>query len=201
MEAPFYSYNWNQEFIGFVRAHNIKNINMCLEIGSFEGLTSNYICDNILSPTGKLICIDPLEDRYLTTDLTEEEIIENKTGWSYFIGQYDRFIKNIESNKDKIELMRCTSDEAFKLMPLNLMFDLIYIDGDHRHFSVYKDAINSFSHLNIDGIIIFDDYHDSNGTTTKTGIDKFLEEYEPYYTLMSKGYQVIIKKISNDKII
>jgi hypothetical protein len=60
-----YTREWNHEFVKNTKSINLNNQNLCLEIGSFEGLTSNYIVDNILSANGKLICVDPLTDNYL----------------------------------------------------------------------------------------------------------------------------------------
>ena len=100
-----YTHNWNQEFISSVKHINLSNQKLCLEIGCFEGLTSNYISDNILSDDGKLICVDPLEDNYLVTDLTDFDINNNKNGWSYFSGQYGRFMSNTSKNtENKIEI-------------------------------------------------------------------------------------------------
>jgi len=70
---------------------------LCLEIGCFEGYTSNIIVEH-LAENGKLICIDPLKDEYLVDNLTKEDKIGNETRWKYFEGQYERFnqmLKNI----------------------------------------------------------------------------------------------------------
>lgn len=74
-----------------------KIFNLCLEIGCFEGYTSNIIVEH-LAENGKLICIDPLKDEYLVDNLTKEDKIGNETRWKYFEGQYERFnqmLKNI----------------------------------------------------------------------------------------------------------
>ena len=156
-----YTHNWNQLFIS--NTSNIKNLDLCLEIGCFEGLTSNYICDNILSQNGKLICVDPLTENYLNNNLSESDIINNETIYKYFNNQYERFFNNTEHqiNSNKLELIRTISIDAFpKLIELyEGQFDLIYIDGDHRADAVYIDAINSYTLCKIGGIIIFDDYN------------------------------------------
>ena len=102
-----YTRNWNQEFVNNTNQIKLKNQKLCLEIGSFEGLTSNYIVDNILSDDGKLICIDPLTDTYLVENLSENDIEHNNNGWKYFNGQYDRFIENTKNNLEskKIEFI------------------------------------------------------------------------------------------------
>jgi len=96
-----YTHNWNQEFKN--NTHGINNLSLCLEIGCFEGLTSNYIIDNILNENGKLICVDPLTDNYLNTELNDTDVVNNDTIYKYFNNQYDRFINNtnhyIKNNK------------------------------------------------------------------------------------------------------
>lgn len=197
-----YTKNWNESFIKNVNKLKLNNLDLCLEIGCFEGLTSNYIADNLLSSTGKLICVDPLEDKYLTTDLTDFDEANNKNGWAYFSGQYDRFIANTSKNinENKIELIQKTSFEAYSSLKKKYKnkFDFIFIDGDHREASVYKDAINCFTLCKTNGYILFDDYlweDFSNKQVTKKGIDRFLNEYSGQYELLIHDGQIAIKKI------
>lgn len=203
-----YTHDWNGEFksnISRMKLNN-KSLDLCLEIGVFEGLTSNFICDNILSENGKLICVDPLTDSYLNTDLNEKDVKNNQTIYKYFNSQYGRFIENTKNQfeKQKIELIRELSSVAFPILleKYKNSFDLIYIDGDHRASAVYIDAVNSYSLCKPKGHIIFDDYSWGkmyNDEATSVGIDKFLKEYEGKYEIISKGYQVVIRK--NDTII
>lgn len=189
-----YTQDWNGEFIK--NTQNLKDFNLCIEIGSFEGLTSNYIVDNLLSTDGKLICIDPLTDNYLNDNLSEIDIIKNNGEFSYFNNQYDRFINNVDEhiNTGKIELVRELSSKSFKSLieKYKGKVDFIYIDGDHRPEGVYIDSINSFELCKIEGFILFDDYLWED---TKDGIDKFLLEFQDKIEIIIKDYQVLIKKI------
>lgn len=193
-----YTHNWNQEFK--TNTNNISGKQLCLEIGCFEGLTSNYIVENILSSDGKLICVDPLTDNYLNTDLNETDVKNNETIYKYFNNQYERFIENTNKNTDRIELYQNISSDVFPILisKYDSSIDLIYIDGDHRASAVYIDAINSFKLSKIGGIIIFDDYSwgkSYNEEATSIGIDRFLAEFEGQYTIITKGYQIVIQKI------
>ncbi len=191
-----YTHDWNGEFKRSSYSLSTKSLNLCLEIGSFEGLTSNYIVDNILSDSGKLICIDPLTDNYLNDNLTEYDESRNKTNFAYFKDQYSRFTGNVREHLDngKIELIRDLSVNVFPdlVMRYKDSFDLIYIDGDHRPEGVYIDAVNCFIMCKPGGYIIFDDYGWEN---TGIGIDKFLQEYAGKYSCVDKGAQVTIRKI------
>jgi len=196
-----YTREWNQEFVKNTTNVKLKNQKLCLEIGSFEGLTSNYIVDNILSEYGKLICVDPLTDTYLVENLSEKDIEHNNTGWKYFNGQYGRFIENTKHNiqSNKIELYREISSEAFPKLKEKYKneFDFIYIDGDHRDFAVYFDAVNCFELCKPNGYILFDDYlweDFSNYRITKDGIDKFIQEYSDKLDIVISNYQLMIRK-------
>lgn len=197
-----YTHYWNGTFVENVNKLNLSNLDLCLEIGCFEGLTSNHIADNFLSPNGKLICIDPLTDNYLNTDLTGFDVENNNTIYKYFNNQYERFISNTEHNVSlgKIKLYRDISEVVFPILlkQYENQFDLIYIDGDHRASAVYIDAVNSLKLCKSGGHVIFDDYawgEMYNEESTRIGIDKFLNEHSGQYELMLKDYQVAIKKL------
>lgn len=194
-----YTQNWNGIFIENTK--NIKNLDLCLEIGCFEGLTSNHIINNLLSPNGKLICVDPLTNEYLSENLTEQDEINNKTIYSYFDNQYERFYHNTKDKIDsgKLELYRNLSSQIYDelISKYENSVDFIYIDGDHRADGVYLDAVNCFKLCKNDGIILFDDYlwGDIEGeNSTKNGIDRFLKEYEGKYKILINSYQFMIQK-------
>ena len=58
-----YSQNWSKQFIKNTKILDLRNLSLVLEIGCFEGLTSNYIVEKLLDKkNGKLVCVDPLSD-------------------------------------------------------------------------------------------------------------------------------------------
>jgi predicted O-methyltransferase YrrM len=175
-----------------------KSLDLCMEIGVFEGATSNLIARH-LSKEGKLICIDPLEDKYITTDISEKTKELNETKWKYFSGQYERFIHNTKDliSSGKIELIRETSDNAFKkLGNIKNLVDFCYIDGDHRTKAVLKDGINCLAACKVGGMILFDDYKWGKGDfDCGKGIDIFLNENEDNLKILEKNQQVLVQKI------
>ncbi len=178
--------DWNFEF----RKNTLGiKCNFALEIGCFEGLTTCYICDLMLNPGGRIICIDPLDETYLTTDLDEDAEKMNKD-FKMFKGQYDRFIRNTKGKP--VELIRKLSTEVFTEDFNHFRFDFIYIDGDHREKAVVHDAVRSWEVLQIGGYMLFDDYKWDEGT--KRGIDRFLRKYGGLLTVKVKDYQVLIQK-------
>lgn len=181
---------WNSEFIK--NTQGLGKFELVLEIGCFEGLTTNYICENLLTKSGRIICVDPLEDVYLTENLSKEDIDRNES-LQYFKGQYERFVKNTIGNP--VELVRKKSSDAFSYIN-QYCFDFAYIDGDHREEAVYQDGKNVFPLIKMDGYILFDDYEWDEGT--KMGIDRFINEYSIHKRIrvLIKDYQVLIQKIA-----
>lgn len=178
---------WNNAF-----NRNTEDIkcDFALEIGCFEGLTTCFICDYLLNPGGRVICIDPLQDEYLTENIDEEAKKINME-FNMFKGQYDRFIHNTKNKP--VELKRITSSQAFADPDFYAYkFDFIYIDGDHRKVPVYEDACRCWEVLQPKGHILFDDYQYK--PETASGIDKFLRNYSGQFDVVLSGYQIMIKR-------
>jgi FkbM family methyltransferase len=174
-----FTQDWNGEFKK--NTADLPKFNFALEIGAFEGLTSRYICDNLLLPGGRMIAVDPLTDEYLPGH--EDN--------NLFVGQYDRFIRNTRNYP--IELIRKTSREAFSQLQ-DYRFDFIYIDGDHRRSEVFNDGVQSLNILKPGGHILFDDY--GWREETALGIDEFIRASGNAIKVIKKDYQVLVKRIA-----
>ncbi len=176
-----YSVGWNNEFI--LNTMELGKFDMILECGVFEGINSRHICENLINPGGRLICVDPLEDYY-----TKEDTEHTKE----FKQQYQRFLGNTRGLP--IELKRGVSE--IELPKLNaLRFDLSYVDGDHSESSVYHDCVWCHAITKCGGFIVIDDYKWRDETAR--GIDKYLSEFAGTLEIIHKGYQVVVKKIGN----
>ena len=176
-----FTQNWNREFIENTQG---MKLDFVLEIGCFEGLTTAYICDNLLKPGGRIICVDPLTDEYLPGHPDN----------ALFVGQYDRFIRNTKGLP--VELIRTQSRHAFQKEGFqHYRFDLIYIDGDHTEEAVFNDGLSAFMVCRVGGYILFDDYEWRE--ETKRGIDRFISVHAGQINIIKKGYQVLVQKTSN----
>ena len=162
-------------------------VDFALEVGCFEGLTTCYICDFMLNPGGRIVCVDPLEDEYLTEAVDDQAKAMNDE-YKIFNGQYDRFIRNTKGKP--VELIRKPSSKALPEMHA-YRFDFIYIDGDHREKAVYEDAVNCWAILKAGGHMLFDDY---GWESTKKGVNKFLKEYRSKLDIVVNDYQLMIRK-------
>jgi predicted O-methyltransferase YrrM len=184
--VDWFSHNipsWNIYLNNF---KNKPNLNF-LEIGSFQGRSTVWLLENILTDENSSItCIDTFEGSIEHHIYSKNELIN----------LFDIFVHNVSTFKNKINIIRGKSQEVLKL--LNESYDFIYIDGDHTAVSVIEDAILSFSLLKKGGIMIFDDYEwlvmNNYIDNPKPAIDAFLEIYANKITLLYKDYQVIIKK-------
>jgi FkbM family methyltransferase len=184
-----FSQHWNSEFIK--NTQGLGKIDLVIEIGCFEGITTKYICKNLLNEGGRVICVDPLQDEYLTDNLSEEDIKANKE-YGFFKNQYYRFKKNTQGLP--VQLVRKTSNTAIREL-IDLRVDFIYVDGDHRFQGVYDDGVNYFEVLKIGGLMLFDDANGYRQETTD-GINLFLEWCGDRIEIISSNYQLLIKKLA-----
>jgi len=171
----------SKKLLFFVPTNKKHNV---LEIGCYEGLSSVYFSDTILSDSeSTLTCVDP----FLNVDDNDHgHLLQNK--------EEENFDYNISNSKNfhKITVFKVTSDEFFALN--TKYFDFIYIDGCHLTEIVARDVENSFKFLEKNGIIWMDDYV---YPPCKIAIDKFLEIHKNEYVIIHEGYQLAIRKICN----
>ena len=162
-----------------------------LEIGVLEGRATLWLLTNILThSTSRIVCID-----------TFEGSIEHQSMMPYAMNHldslYDRFLQNIYPFARRVRVQKGLSQELLRKHHLN-SFDFVYVDGSHRSADVLEDAVLSFRLLKSNGIMIFDDYEWKTYAGTldnpRAGIDAFLEIFAGQYSIISKGYQVALRK-------
>ena len=156
-----------------------------LEIGTFEGKSAIYICENFENI--KVTCVDPFDEYESVESLAKKQDMKRV---------YDTFQSNIKDFKDRINHCKISSNEFFKKN--NELFDIIYIDGSHYYIDVENDFKNSLNCLNVGGIIIFDDflwnYYKKIEENPINGILPFLNK-QKYLKIISASNQLILKKI------
>jgi hypothetical protein len=176
-------YHWHKLFLEFDKYNKSLNI---LEIGSFEGQSTLFFLKKFKN--SKISCVDPWVNYDQNVEY-EFEKIENQ------------FDKNISSYKDRVIKFKMLSDQFFDQKLNNEIYDIIYIDGDHYFKSTYKDLINSFEVLKVNGLIIIDDFiaydfYKKNLNENPFGaIIVFLNKFRKNIKFIKITNQLILQKI------
>ena len=136
--------------------HHLRGTKLqILEIGSFEGASTTWILDNLMShPESRLTSIDTFEGGM--------EHQETDTADQYNIATLEsRFRSNVAKcdHVGKLQVMKATSDDALlELRRQGAKFDFVYIDASHVAIDVLHDAMMSWRMLKVYGTIVFDDF-------------------------------------------
>jgi len=125
-----------------------KDVNV-LEIGSWEGRSTCWLMENILtSEKSRLTCIDTWqggeEHKVMPIEMKDVET---------------RFLGNTEPFHSRMEIIKANSkDGLISIRDRVEYYDFIYIDGGHTMYDVLTDCVLSFDLLKSGGIMAFDDY-------------------------------------------
>ncbi len=157
-----------------------------LEIGVYEGRSSVWLLENILThPASTLTVVDTFAGgvEHADTDLTDLET---------------RFKVNTAAHAAKLLMRKGRSEEKLRELPRE-QFDFISIDGSHAAADVLSDAVLSWSLLKPGGLICFDDYEwwidAAPESSPKLAIDAFLATMRGRCELVRKGWQVWVRKM------
>lgn len=162
-----------------------------LEVGCWEGRTTNWLFDNILTDeSSKMTVVDVF--------LGSPE--ESGMGGLDLDTIRERFEYNTSSHSKKINILEGYSNNILRQIKPEPIFDMAYIDGTHTAYGTLEDAILVHPLIKPGGLIIFDDYgwKDLNRpaitNSPKLGIDCFCAAFKDFYDVINISYQVTIKK-------
>jgi predicted O-methyltransferase YrrM len=189
---PNFNYDWtsqNIELFNATLSHLKGAPARGLEIGSFEGRSALWFCENILThPDARLTCIDTFAGS------AEHAAIDT-------INLLQRFQENTDSVKDKIKIQIGNSSDVLPRLPnarLPDLYDFIYVDGSHDPRDVCLDGILAWSLLKPGGVMIFDDYlwgaHLPPHKRPCVGIDAFLSVHDQEFAFIAKAYALAIRR-------
>ena len=145
-----------------------------LEIGSYEGMSLLYTLEKYKNANVTAI------------DLWNDNNIEN-----FFNKNTNKYLNLIKIKSDSIIALR-------ELNKNNKKFNYIYIDGFHDGSHVIVDAIEAFKLLDINGLIILDDFmqDDKNiAYQSYEGIFCFLELFRKEIKILYFQNILVLKKI------
>jgi len=176
----------NAYYWDLIISKNFKEFSY-LEIGSWEGNSASYILKNF--KTKKVFCVDVWD----TNNDSPKQEERNR---------FESFIFNLKKFKERFSFFKGTSDKFFKNN--SQKFDVIYIDGWHEANQVYKDINNSWDYLNVNGIIICDDYFYGDiknnlvNNLPANAINKFIfENKNKLKVICVNNTQIFFKKMTN----
>lgn len=154
-----------------------------LQVGAYTGDASDWLLSTILTdPTSTLTDVDTWQG----SDEREHKAMDFNEVHALYLQRMDKYEN----------LMAIKGDSSYVLPSLWEQYDFIYIDGDHTEKAVYRDANNAWALLKTEGILAFDDYLWGSDVhpelRPQLAIDKFLEEKQGQYKLLSQDYQVWI---------
>jgi hypothetical protein len=157
-----------------------------LEIGTFEGRSTCWLLENIVTGEGAhLACIDTFQG--------SEEMVARKIDVTRM---RETFESNIAPWRDRVSVY--AGESATVLRGLSDPFDLVYVDGSHRAADVLADAVLSWPLLKDGGIMLFDDYlwelDPRPEHCPRLGIDSFLLCQRGWFDLLLAQYQVAVRK-------
>lgn len=184
-----YTNNWfDNQITNFdlLTEYKDKPVNF-LEIGSWEGRSTCWMLDNILTDKNSTItCIDSWGGGWEHSDHSMNEV-EN------------RFLSNTKEYSHKIQIIKSESKSALlSIQNKKNHYDFIYIDGGHTMLNVLEDCILSFDLLKSGGIMAFDDYLWGSGVSEhllpKKAIECLLFALQDKITIIKINYQVWIRK-------
>ena len=162
-----------------------------LEIGCWEGKTTNWLFDNILTHnSSKMTVVDVFKGSPEETGMQSLnlETIRERFEWNAF------------ENLERIRILEGYSNQVLKKLKQKETFDFAYIDGTHTAYGTLEDAILVHPLMKTNGIIIFDDYGWSDPNrpepqnSPKQGIDYFYNAFKHFYDVIEVSYQVTLKK-------
>jgi predicted O-methyltransferase YrrM len=179
--------------------YTIKSI---LEIGSYEGQSTTYLCEHFGKLNGAdITCVDTWGGSFEHSSHNMSEVEK----------RFDKNIQIATDNYPSVKVRKLKTDSVNACSQLIVEgyrshFDLIYIDGSHKACDVLSDALLTY-HLAKEGaLIIFDDYLWNYGfrktgnvlATPKIGVDAFVNTFADKVEIIHglPSYQLYIKKLN-----
>ena len=176
-----------------------NNVNSILEIGVYQGRSTCWQLENMLTDTGTITCVDP----FIDYELYGMEIDPLPTKTPEELKREQLFRDNVAEVKKSTQTVDIRVGRSFSvladLITEKKTFDFIYVDGNHASHTTLADGVMCFGMLRPGGIMLFDDYlwdHEADHMLRpKTSVDAFCNQYRKYLEFVFINYQLaIIKK-------
>lgn len=179
---------WQSYLQPFIGTPGLK----VLEIGSWEGRSTCWLIDNILThASARITCIDTFAGGV-------ENQVAFQAGYLETIEQRFDFNIACTGHPEKVRKIVGRSQEILRTLLLD-SYHLVYIDGSHIAADVLEDTLLTWGLVKIGGVIIFDDYgfqfpSNIQENPPRVAIEAFLTMFAKKLKLIHQGYQVIVEK-------
>jgi predicted O-methyltransferase YrrM len=165
-----------------------------LEIGSFEGRSSIWIAENMMTEGDELRCIDTWQGG---EEHGEENMSEVEERF-----RHNLIVATKKLPRRRIFQLKGTSTKKLAELqshPSEHSFDFIYIDGSHIAKDVLTDACMAWPLLSPKGLMVFDDYLWTPNARDilhrpKAAIDAFVNLFAEEVEIVHVGYQLVVRK-------
>lgn len=178
-----------------------------LEVGAFEGASTTWILDNLMShPESSLTVIDSFAGGM---EHREEQQAPTPNGDSNgdqhnLASLESRFWSNVNKCRHvtKMRMIKAFSDDALMaLRQERAGFDFIYIDASHVAVDVLHDAVLCWRMLQVHGTMVFDDYtwkgYNEECYNPRVAILSFLRCAAPELRARETQSQMWVTKVPN----
>lgn len=163
-----------------------------LELGSFEGSSTTWILENLANhPSASMTVIDTFAGG-MEHETSEVDSLE------------DRFRANVEkcANVGKLRVIKARTHEGLiDLRREGAKFDFIYIDASHVAIDVLHDAVLCWSMLELDGMLVFDDWrwkgYNEHEYNPRMAIMTFMQCAAPEIEVEETESQIWITRVSS----
>jgi predicted O-methyltransferase YrrM len=187
--TDWFSHNlhvWHQVLRPLAHAPDLR----FLEVGSWEGRSTCWLLDNILTDaSATLTCIDTFEGNE-----------EHQRAGAALESVQARFDANVVRTGAGAKVTRIVgrSQDVLRTLPRDA-YDLLYVDGSHVASDVLEDIVLGWGLVKVKGLIVLDDYEWTEltpGSTRhpKLAIDAFTSVFRDRIRIVHQGYQVIVEK-------
>ncbi|KAL8834923.1 MAG: hypothetical protein Q9176_007217 [Flavoplaca citrina] len=173
-----------------------------LEIGCFEGCSTTWILDNLMShPSSVMTVIDTFEGGMEHQDDNGPDHPTDRYQLSTLKRRFDANVAKCPEVA-KLNVMQARSDDALvALRQQRRRFDFIYIDASHVAIDVLHDAVMSWQMLDQGGLIVFDDYSwrgfIEDCYNPRTAVRAFIKCARPEVECIETESQLWVKRVPN----
>jgi predicted O-methyltransferase YrrM len=162
-----------------------------LEIGSYEGRSSVWTVENMITDSGSLTCIDNWKGG---EEHSEHDMAAVEARFDYNIN----LVTTKFPLRDVYKMKQSSIDALATLVSGGAQFDFIYIDGSHQAKDVLTDSCLAWPLLRPGGFMVWDDYLWGHPRDVlhkpKFAIDAFMTIFGEHLKPVIMSYQMIVRK-------